>query len=153
MQVQEHAVQTATLSNTGKYPVAYSCVITRDSLNKLLTIEPSEGTIAPGAKAAVTVTFNRDLKLKKEMKLAKASSLEVNVTEPLTQQRECRLPVKVWIKVLPCLGDIVALIASLHSHITSHRHVHRGTALSACAYYGTFLSFALLGCRSLCKPC
>lgn len=95
LQVQEDASRSVTVSNKGKYPVDIRWHVEQERLRRHFTLEPPTATIAPGASQSVSVTFNKEHKLKTQMKLLGAAVLHCQVVEPLTGAQEAALPVKV----------------------------------------------------------
>jgi hypothetical protein len=104
--VQDESTKELTIANTGKYTVHFNWSVDRPRLQKLFTIEPASGDIAPGASQKVSLTFNRDRSLKKELTLKANTSISVSILEPLTEQKEKAIAITVCIG--DCMHDVLA---------------------------------------------
>lgn len=69
-------------------------------LKELLTITPSEGSIAPGQKAAVKVHFNKDKALKREVNIQGNADLVLSIIETLNNSVENKIPIRVDLKAV-----------------------------------------------------
>ena len=95
MQVQDEAIKSLTICNTGKYPVNFCFTVDSERIKSLFTIEPSTGIVAPGASLAANVIFNREKTLKKELSLKGKSRISLTIIEPLTDKKESVIPIMV----------------------------------------------------------
>lgn len=100
MQVQDEAQQTFGIRNTGKYEFGFSLSLTKESLKRLIAVEPASGEIAAGATQTVTVTFNQEHTLDKELRLKWDKSLQLALTEPLTASQESVLTVPLSLEAV-----------------------------------------------------
>ena len=59
MKVTQSASKSVTLTNSGKYAISYAFHQRGAMMKELLSITPSEGSLAPGGQQAVELTFNK----------------------------------------------------------------------------------------------
>eukprot|EP00898_Chlorokybus_atmophyticus_P005824 jgi/Chlat1/6242/Chrsp44S05765 len=142
LRVQDDAVRTFTIANTGKYRIGFALSLgstkqqqpqpqqqpngkeigsqlplparsAATAIEGLFTISPMEGVVEPGAKqpTAVTVHFNRDKLLAKEVELRGNTEIQLAIVEVLTGKKEHMMPVRVDLRavfskynVLPARG-------------------------------------------------
>ena len=95
MQVQDEAIKSLTICNTGKYAVNFCFTVDSERIKSLFTIEPSTGIVAPGASLGANVIFNREKTLKKELSLKGKSRISLTIIEPLTDKKESVIPIMV----------------------------------------------------------
>jgi hypothetical protein len=83
------------IRNTGPYAISYKAVL-QDKASTFFTVEPTADEIAPQSQKEVTVVFNKGQQVLKELKLTNnTSSIQILISEPITQTMELPLPVKV----------------------------------------------------------
>jgi hypothetical protein len=96
--VKSNAVQVLKVQNRGKFPINFEWQISKPGLKKLFAIVPQAGDVQAGETKEVSVTFNPDKTLRKELKLLNCTSISMDVIEPLTGQREQTSPLQVGCK-------------------------------------------------------
>jgi len=94
-QVQDDAVQSMTIKNTGKYAINYEFTIESERMRSLFVVEPAKGQIAAGASQPVKVIFNKERTLKKEVSIKSNANIKLSIVEPLTDTRESVIPITV----------------------------------------------------------
>ena len=102
VKVVDDDVKTISIVNTGKYEIGYQFHVRRQWVSDLFEITPKEGRIPPGGKSPTTITlhFNKERQLKKEITLNGANDITMSIIEVATDLTEETVPMKTSVRAV-----------------------------------------------------
>ena len=102
VKVVDDDVKTISIVNTGKYEIGYQFNVRRQWVSDLFEITPKEGRIPPGGKSPTTITlhFNKERQLKKEITLNGANDITMSIIEVATDLTEETVPMKTSVRAV-----------------------------------------------------
>lgn len=94
----EPSIKSFTVQNKGKYEVGFQIVFKNSSMRDLLTFNPDNGSIASGATQTIEVVFNKYMTIKREVSLVGNTDTMLNISEPLTGNKERSFTLKLDVR-------------------------------------------------------